>query len=113
MDMIGYYWLEAARRMARVVTQARIRTHGCPLPSCRSFTSISIMAKPTGRQRPFQDMPTAPRNGAVIEVRHGPDQLTVEAYWAGQNQAFIAVDDPHRRSLQRVTGCRSLQKDGP
>jgi len=56
------------------------------------------------RTRPFRPIETAPRDGSVIEVRHGPDQEVVKAYWAGQNQAFVRDDDPDRRSLHRVTG---------
>jgi hypothetical protein len=55
-------------------------------------------------------MDTAPKDGTVIEVRHGPDQEIVRAYWAGQNQAFVREDDPHRKSLHRVTGWREIKR---
>jgi hypothetical protein len=55
------------------------------------------------RNSTFRDITTAPRDGTLIEVRHGPDQVTVLARWAGQNQAFIRDDDPLRRTLHRVS----------
>lgn len=33
--------------------------------------------------RPFHDMTTALRDGTTIEVRHGPRQEIVLAYWLG------------------------------
>jgi hypothetical protein len=45
----------------------------------------------------------APRDGTVIEVRHGPDQGVVLARWAGQTQAWIADADALRRTLHRVS----------
>lgn len=62
-----------------------------------------------GPKRAFQDMAMAPRDGTTIEVRHGPLQETVRAQWAGQNQAFILEDDPHRKTLHRVTGWRPVR----
>jgi hypothetical protein len=53
-------------------------------------------------------MKTAPRDGTVIEVRHGPDQAVARVVWAGQTQAWIREDDPLRRTLHRVTGWRPL-----
>jgi hypothetical protein len=52
---------------------------------------------------------TAPRDGTVVEVRHGPDQETVRAEWAGRGQAWIREDDPLRRALQRVTDWRPVK----
>jgi hypothetical protein len=60
----------------------------------------------TKPRTPFRDIATAPRNGALIEVRHGPNQEAVLARWSGQNQAFVAADDPLRRTLHRVTSWR-------
>jgi hypothetical protein len=39
----------------------------------------------------FLDM-ICPADGTVVEVRHGPDQEVVRAYWAAQNQAFVRAD---------------------
>jgi hypothetical protein len=57
----------------------------------------------------FRDMRTAPKDGSVVEVRHGPDQEVVRAHWAAQNQAFVRTDDPHRKTLHRVTGWRPVK----
>lgn len=55
----------------------------------------------------FRDMSTAPQDGSLVEVHHGPpDQEIVQARWSGQRQAFVRDDDPLRRSLHRVTGWR-------
>ncbi len=54
----------------------------------------------------FQDMRSAPKDGTAIEVRHGPKQKVVRAEWSGQGQAWVQVDDPHRKTLHRVTGWR-------
>jgi len=58
--------------------------------------------------RPFLPMATVPKDGTLVELRHGPQQETVAAYWAGQNQAFVRDDDPFRRSLHRGTGWRPV-----
>ena len=58
------------------------------------------------RSTAFRDMTTAPRDGTIIEVRQGPDQQAVRACWAGQTQAFVGADDPHRTTLHQVTGWR-------
>jgi hypothetical protein len=63
------------------------------------------------RKNLFRDIGTAPRDGTLIEVGHGPDQAVAVAYWSGQNQAFVADADPLRRSLQRVTGWRPLVEE--
>jgi hypothetical protein len=55
------------------------------------------------RSRLFRDMRSAPQDGTVIEVKHGPDQEVVRAQWAGQSQAWIREDDPLRRTLHRVS----------
>jgi hypothetical protein len=34
------------------------------------------------RSQPFRDVTFAPRDGTLIEVKHGPDQVTVLARWA-------------------------------
>ena len=60
------------------------------------------------RSAKFLDMASAPRDGTAIEVRHGPDQEVVRAEWSGQAQAWIRDDDPHRRTLHRVTGWRPI-----
>ena len=57
----------------------------------------------------FRDMKTAPKDGTVIEVRHGPDQEIVRAVWSGQGQAWVREDDPLRRTLHRVTGWRAVE----
>jgi hypothetical protein len=54
----------------------------------------------------FRDMRSAPQDGTVIEVKHGPDQEVVRAVWSGQSQAWIREDDPLRKTLHRVTGWR-------
>jgi hypothetical protein len=51
-------------------------------------------------------MTTAPPDGSLIEVRHGPDQEIVLARWFAQTQAWIRADDPYRWTLHRVTGWR-------
>jgi hypothetical protein len=51
----------------------------------------------------FRGIASAPRDGSLIEVRHGPDQVAVLARWAGQTQAWIADGDPVRRTLHRVS----------
>jgi hypothetical protein len=60
----------------------------------------------------LRDMTTAPRDGTTIEVRHGPRQEIVLAYWSGQIEAFVADDDPHRRALHRVSGWRPAKRRG-
>ncbi len=58
----------------------------------------------------FRDMRSAPRDGGtVIEVRHGPGQEVVRAQWSGQGQAWVQVDDPHRKTLHQVTGWRPVK----
>ncbi len=57
----------------------------------------------------FLGMQSAPRDGTVIEVKHGPDQDVVRAVWSGQGQAWIHEDDPHRRALHRVAGWRPVK----
>jgi hypothetical protein len=44
----------------------------------------------------FRDIASAPRDGTVIEVCHGPDQAVVLARWIGQTQAWTADADPLR-----------------
>jgi hypothetical protein len=51
----------------------------------------------------FRDITTAPGDGSLIEVLHGPTQEPVLARWSGQGQAFVADNDPLRRSLHRVS----------
>ena len=58
------------------------------------------------RKNLFSDMTTAPRDGTLIEVQHGPRQEIVLARWSGQGQAFVHGDDPDRKALHRVTGWR-------
>jgi hypothetical protein len=60
----------------------------------------------------FRDIADAPRDGTLIEVRHGPDQIAVLARWAGQTQAWIADADPVRRTLHRVSVWRPAP-EGP
>jgi hypothetical protein len=55
-------------------------------------------------RRPFRDMKTAPRDGTIIKVCHGPDQAVARVEWAAQTQAWIREGDPLRRTLHRVTG---------
>lgn len=57
---------------------------------------------------PYRPIATAPRDGTVIEVRHGPTQTPVRAEWSGQNQGWIRADDPERRTLHRVTEWRPV-----
>jgi hypothetical protein len=56
----------------------------------------------------FRDMRSAPMDGSLVEVRHGPDEAVGLAYWAGQNQAWVLDDDRHRKSLHQVTGWRPV-----
>jgi hypothetical protein len=69
----------------------------------------SVAAK---RSQPFRHIVFAPRDGTLIEVRHGPDQGIVLAPWAGQNQAFVRDDDPLRRTLNRVSLWRPAKPRG-
>jgi hypothetical protein len=69
----------------------------------------SVAAK---RSQPFRHIASAPRDGTLIEVRHGPDQGIVLAPWAGQNQAFVRDDDPLRRTLNRVSLWRPAKPRG-
>ena len=50
----------------------------------------------------------APKDGTVVEVRHGRDQEIARAEWSGQNQGWVRVGDPHRKTLYRVTGWRPV-----
>jgi hypothetical protein len=61
------------------------------------------------RAASFLDMTTAPKDGTVIEVRHGPDQEVIRAEWSDQNQGWIRANDPHRKTLHRVTGWRPVK----
>jgi hypothetical protein len=56
----------------------------------------------------FRDIKSAPRDGTVIEVRHGPDQEIVRAEWSGQGQAWVREDDPLRRTLHKVASWRPV-----
>ncbi len=56
----------------------------------------------------FRDMRSAPQDGTVVEVKHGLDQEVVCAQWSGQAQTWILVDDPLRKTLDRVTGWRPV-----
>jgi hypothetical protein len=67
---------------------------------CPMMLKGSVAAK---RSQPFRHIVFAPRDGTLIEVRHGPDQGIVLARWAGQDQAFMRDDDPLRRPLHRVS----------
>ena len=58
------------------------------------------------RKNLFSDMMTAPRDGTLLEVQHGPRQEIVLARWSGQGQAFVRSDDPDRKALHQVTGWR-------
>jgi hypothetical protein len=55
---------------------------------CPMMLKGSVAAK---RSQPFRHIVFAPRDGTLIEVRHGPDQGIVLARWAGQNQAFTVT----------------------
>ena len=54
----------------------------------------------------FRDIKSAPKDGTVIEVRHGPDQEIVRAEWSGQLQAWVCEDDLLCQTLHKVTGWR-------
>jgi hypothetical protein len=60
------------------------------------------------RPRPWRPISTAPHDGTVIEVRHGPDQTKAFARWAAQNQGWIRSDDPDRKTLHRVSEWRPV-----
>jgi hypothetical protein len=64
------------------------------------------------RTKPLRDMASAPRDGTVVEVRHGPEQQILRAVWAGQNQAFVAADDENQKTLRRVIGWRPCKGSG-
>ena len=59
----------------------------------------------------FRDMRSAPQDGTVVEVRHGPDQEIARAEWSGQNQAWVRADDTQRKTLHRVTGWRPMGQE--
>lgn len=58
--------------------------------------------------RPFSFRPivTAPRDGSLIEVRHGPTHLIVQARWSKRDGSWIQNEDPQRLPLQQVTSWR-------
>lgn len=58
---------------------------------------------------PFRPIESAPRDGTVIEVRHGPAQEIVRALWSGQAQGWIREDDPLRRTLHGVSVWRVVR----
>ena len=60
------------------------------------------------RSAKFRDMASAPRDGTTVEVCHGPQQEVARVEWNAQAQAWVREDDPHRRSLHRVTGWRPI-----
>jgi hypothetical protein len=57
---------------------------------------------------PFRDITTAPRDGSVIVVRHGPHQVVATARWSSHGQGFVREADATRRLLQQVTGWRPV-----
>jgi hypothetical protein len=65
------------------------------------------------RERPFLNITTAPQDGRVIEVRHGPKQEVVLAKWSGHSQAYILAGDSNRKTLHRVTGWRHVGRRKP
>lgn len=58
------------------------------------------------RRSAFREMDTAPRDGSLVEVRHGPDQDIVLAYWSEHGQAYIRDDDPRQQPLHLIVGWR-------
>ena len=56
----------------------------------------------------FRDIRSAPKDGTVIDVLHGPEQEIVRAEWSGQGQAWVREDDSLRRTLHKVTGWRPV-----
>ncbi len=60
----------------------------------------------------FHDICTAPKDATPIEVRHGPDRVIALAKWNGQAQAWIRIDDPHRKTLHWVRDWRPINHRG-
>jgi hypothetical protein len=54
----------------------------------------------------FRPIITAPRDGSLIEVRHGPAHLIVRARWSKRDGSWIRDDDPQRLPLEQVTSWR-------
>src|SRR6201999_3703810 len=65
-----------------------------------NFVYRPLMLRPhPGR---FRAIDTAPQDGTVIEVIHGPKQSVTRAYWSGQTQAFVRNDAETPKTLHRV-----------
>jgi hypothetical protein len=62
------------------------------------------------RELSFREMTTAPKDGAPIEVRHGPTQEIVLANWCEQNPGWIRTNDPTRKTLHSVRVWRPSPK---
>jgi hypothetical protein len=57
-------------------------------------------------------MASAPRGGATIEVKHGPDQEIVRVYYSGSTQGWM-IEGPsttNRQTLDPVTAWRSVRR---
>jgi hypothetical protein len=57
----------------------------------------------------FRDMKTAPLDGTLVEVQHGPQQAIVCAYWNKALQGWVRKG-AYRRVLHQVTGWRPLKQ---
>jgi hypothetical protein len=55
-----------------------------------------------------RSMMTAPRDATIVLVRHGPEQLWVEAFWSAGLQGWISTDGDRSvlRVLHNVTAWR-------
>jgi hypothetical protein len=59
---------------------------------------------------PFHDIASAPKSGAVIEMRYGTEQETTVGYWNKAMQGWVRVGDQRRIVLRQVTGWRPVQR---
>jgi hypothetical protein len=58
----------------------------------------------------WRGMASAPRDGRItVEVRHGPDQETVQARWFATSQAWVRDDDIARKALVDVVAWRPVE----
>jgi hypothetical protein len=57
---------------------------------------------------PFRPIATGPRDGSLIEVRHGPAHLIVRARWSKREASWVREGDLQRQALQQVTSWRPI-----
>jgi hypothetical protein len=72
-----------------------------------SVGTISAMRSREDAQ-PLLDIESAPRDGTVIEIVHGPRRQVARARWRGAAQAFVRDLDPYGEPLGRIAGWRPI-----